>query len=70
MKLNSYHVIPSGFRWSLRRTGGKRASAIYATREEAWKEARHRARAGNGTAYLHDDGGRIMARVRYESGIM
>lgn len=53
----SFHVIPAGARWALRRTGAKRASYIFSRRQDAWGAARRRAQKDRATAYLHDAAG-------------
>lgn len=58
----SFHVIPTGSRWALRRTGAKRASYIYSRRQDAWDAAQRMAQKDRDTAYLHDTTGRIVAR--------
>jgi len=57
------HVFPRGKKWSLRRTGAKRALKLYATRRAAWSRAQRMARAERCVAYLHDKAGRIIKRV-------
>ena len=61
----SYHVTPSGKRWKIHRTGGKRALALHDTQEEAWKEAQRLAKEKRAVAYLHGVDGRIAKRVDY-----
>ena len=41
----AYHVMPRCKRWAVSRTGAKRALRLFNTRQEAWGEARRRARA-------------------------
>lgn len=62
----NYHAIPSlDGKWAVRKTLGKRATAIWDTKHEAWHDARRRARAQGGKAYLHGKDGRIVTRACY-----
>lgn len=61
----NYHASPSNGKWSVRKTLGKRATAIWNTKQEAWRDARRRARALGGNAYLHGADGRVITRVCY-----
>ena len=63
----SFHAYPHGTRWAVRRSGRKRALMICDSRDEAWREARRRARAEGVAVYLHDETGRIVTRNSYEA---
>ncbi len=52
-------------KWVVKRAGAKRASSIFDTQEEAWKEARRLARTSGGEAYLKGKDGKIRARNSY-----
>lgn len=64
-RVSSYHAAPHPRGWSVRKTGGKRALAVFASSREAWRDARRRAEACGGIAWLHDAGGRICTRLAY-----
>lgn len=51
--------------WQVKAEGGKRASSIHSTQNEAWLEARRLARGASGEAYLQGRNGRIRARNTY-----
>ncbi len=55
----------SNGKWAVKLTGAKRASFIFDTQEQAWKEARRLARASGTEAYLKDKNGKIRARNSY-----
>ncbi len=52
-------------KWSVKRSGAKRASSLFDTQEQAWKEARRLARASGSEAFLKDKNGKIRARNSY-----
>ncbi len=51
--------------WQVKREGGERATAVYATQAEAWDRARDLARGTRGEAYLCGEDGRIRERNTY-----
>lgn len=57
-----YWADPSGEKWQVKGAGNSRASALYDTQAEAWADARHRAKATSGEAYLQNQQGQIRAR--------
>lgn len=59
------HVVPSGSKWSVRRSGAAKATAIYSTQEEAIERARNIARREKGEVYIHGRDGRIRDRRTY-----
>ncbi len=63
----AYSASRMGQTWCVRRTGARRATTINLSREEAWAEARRRARAAQGKAYLHDRNGRVEASQDYRT---
>ena len=58
------HIAPSGKQWAVRRTGAKRATKLFDTREKAmaWVWAWDNPNVRN--VYVHDDGGRVVSRLR------
>jgi hypothetical protein len=60
--MTGFHAVPRGATWAVRRAGGLRALKTRLTRDEAWCDARRRARAAGAVAYLFDKTGRIVAR--------
>ncbi|MFG1265612.1 DUF2188 domain-containing protein [Xanthobacter aminoxidans] len=61
------HVVPSGERWSVRRTGASRASGTYDTQQEAIDKARALARNQQTELYIHGRDGRIRERSSFGS---
>lgn len=61
----SFHAMPSGKAWGVRRSGAVRARKVGLTKSAAWREARRLARAAETIAYLHDRTGRIVTRNVY-----
>lgn len=56
------HVIPDGSRWSVRRAGSAKASAIFETRQDAIAHAQSIARNQGTEVYIHGRDGRIQER--------
>jgi len=52
-------------KWTVKYSGAQRASALFETQKEAWKEARRLARTSGTEAYLKDRNGKIRARNSY-----
>ena len=65
MSRKSQHVVPSGSKWSVRRTGATRASGIYTTQQEAIERARALAQSHHTELYIHGRDGRIRERNSY-----
>lgn len=57
----AFHVMPSGKRWRVHRTGASRASAVFDTEAEALRYAGDRLRKGI-LLYYHGPCGRILLR--------
>jgi Uncharacterized protein conserved in bacteria (DUF2188) len=55
MSSKGQHVVPSGGKWSVRRTGASRASGTFATQNEAVERE----------LYIHGRDGRIHERSSY-----
>lgn len=62
MTAKGQHVVPSGGEWSVRRSGARKATAIYATEAEAIERATAIARKEHGIIYIHDRNGHIRER--------
>jgi hypothetical protein len=56
----TYHVVPHHGRWAVRRSGARRASGVFATREEAIERAQQLARGADSELVIH--GGHGAAR--------
>jgi len=67
MSSKSQHVVPSGGKWSVRRSGAVRASGVYETQGEAVDAARTIARNQRTELYIHGTDGRIRERNSYGS---
>ncbi|MBI9039506.1 MAG: DUF2188 domain-containing protein [Bacteroidales bacterium] len=52
-------------KWAVKHTGAQRASYLFETQEQAWKEARRLARTSGTEAFLKDREGKIRARNSY-----
>ncbi|MEN0001913.1 MAG: DUF2188 domain-containing protein [Pseudomonadota bacterium] len=65
MSKRSQHVVPNGDRWSVRSSGARRASKIFATQKEAIADAREKARRDGTELYIHGRDGRIRERDSY-----
>lgn len=65
MSSKGQHVVPSGEKWSVRRTGASRASGTFATQSEAVERARDAARRQGTELYIHGRDGRIHERSSY-----
>lgn len=65
----SFHAVPRGHAYSLRRTGARRAIKAGLSRIDAWAEARRLARGSGLVAYLYGRQGRIVARADYSAGV-
>jgi uncharacterized protein YdaT len=68
MSKKAQHVIPTGGKWRVRRSGSARASGIYDTQEEAISRAREIARSQRTELYIHGRDGRIRERNTYGDG--
>lgn len=62
MTSKAQHVIPSGGRWRVRRTGAARASGVYDTQAEAINRARELAKSQGGELFIHGKDGQIRER--------
>lgn len=56
------HVLPSGGKWSVMTSGASRASRTFATRSEAIRAARAKAKKQGTELYIHELDGRISER--------
>jgi Uncharacterized protein conserved in bacteria (DUF2188) len=65
MSSKGQHVVPSGGKWSVRRTGASRASGTFATQGEAVDRARDAAQKQGTELYIHGRDGRIRERSSY-----
>jgi uncharacterized protein YdaT len=61
------HVVPKGDKWSVRKAGASRASAIFETQREAIDEAKKIAKNQGTELYIHGKDGRIRERNSYGS---
>ncbi len=52
-------------KWAVKHSGAKKATLLFNTQEEAWKEARRLARAVGSEAFLKGKDGKIRARNSY-----
>jgi uncharacterized protein YdaT len=65
MSTKGQHVVPSGNRWSVRKAGSERASAVFETQKEAIHAAREIARNQGTELYIHGRDGRIHERSSF-----
>jgi uncharacterized protein YdaT len=65
MPSKGQHVVPSGDKWSVRKSGSSRASGVFSTQIEAIKEARVLAQRQGTELYVHGKDGRIRERNSY-----
>lgn len=65
MSKKGQHVVPSGDKWSVRKTGALRASGTFGTQQEAIEKARDLARTQGTELYIHGRDGRIRERNSY-----
>ncbi len=65
MAARGQHVVPMGGKWSIMRSGAKRATAINLTKEDAIARATEIAQKKNGILYIHDEYGRVQERRTY-----
>lgn len=65
MSSKGQHVVPSGGKWSVRRTGAAKASGVFATQHEAIERARSAAQKQGTELYIHGKDGRIRERNSY-----
>lgn len=63
----SQHVVPSGGKWSVRKSGASRASGVFKTQDEAISRARDIAKSQGTELYIHGRDGRIRERNSYGS---
>lgn len=59
------HVVPSGTKWSVRKAGAARASAVYDTQLEAIARGREVAQNQKTELFIHGRDGRIRERNSY-----
>jgi len=63
---NSYWASQrSNGKWAVKKSGTSRASSLFKTQEQAWKEARKLARRDGTEAFLKGKDGKIRARNTY-----
>lgn len=65
MSKKGQHVVPNGEKWSVRRAGSSRATATYATQQEAVRVAKDLAKSQKTELYVHGKDGRIRERNSY-----
>lgn len=65
MSQNAQHVVPNGKKWSVRKAGGSRATALFKTQEEAIDRAKEIAKSLKTELYIHGQDGRIRKRNSY-----
>jgi uncharacterized protein YdaT len=61
------HVVPNGKKWRVRKSGASKASGVFATQEEAIREAKKIAKNQGTELYIHGKDGRIRERNSYGS---
>lgn len=61
------HVVPSGGKWAIRRSGAARASETFETQSEAVSRARALAIRQGTELYVHGRDGRIRERRSYSA---
>lgn len=59
------HVVPSGGKWAVRRSGAERATAVFSTQAEAIDRARTIAQNQATELYIHGRDGRIRDRSSF-----
>jgi len=64
-KRSSQHVVPKDGKWSVMRSGAKRASGTFQTQKEAVEHARKMAKDQGTELYIHGEDGRIRDRNSY-----
>jgi hypothetical protein len=62
----SQHVVPSGGKWTVRKTGSSRVSGTFETQQEAVEKARELAKTQGSELYIHGRDGRIRERNTYK----
>lgn len=62
MEKKGQHVVPSGDKWSVRKTGAARASGTFGTQAEAITRGREIAQHQRTELYIHGRDGRIRER--------
>lgn len=67
MAQKGQHVVPSGGKWAVRRSGAARASGVYDTQGEAISRAREIAKNQKTELYVHGQDGRIRDRSSFGS---
>lgn len=65
MSSKGQHVVPSGGKWKVVRSGAERATGVYATQREAIERATEIARSNRAELYIHGEDGRIRDRRSY-----
>ena len=65
MASKGQHVIPNGDKWSVRKAGSSRASAVFNTQKEAIERARDIAQNQQTELYIHGKDGRIRERSSF-----
>jgi uncharacterized protein YdaT len=67
MSSKGQHVVPNGDKWSVRKAGASRASAVFDTQKEAIERARDIAENQRTELYIHGRDGRIRERNSFIS---
>ena len=62
MTKRNQHVVPHCAGWAVKPAGGKRASSVHVTQQEAIDQARDVARNQGSELFIHGRDGRIRAR--------
>lgn len=65
MAIKGQHVVPSGGKWKVVRSGAERATGVFRTQEEAVTRATEIARNNRSELYIHGVDGRIRDRRSY-----
>ncbi|PCD75584.1 DUF2188 domain-containing protein [Pseudothioclava arenosa] len=65
MAQKGQHVVPSGGKWAVRRSGASRATVVVRTQEEAIQRARDIAKNQGTELFVHGRDGRIRDRSSF-----
>lgn len=65
MSSKGQHVVPSGGKWKVVRSGAARASRVFDTQKDAVERATEIARNDRAELYIHGPDGRIRDRRSY-----
>ena len=68
-KKNYWTSKRSDGKWAVKRSGSNKASSLFGTQQDAWKEARRLARGAGSEAFLKGVDGKIRTRNHYDNDL-